>query len=93
MATESAINGTYGAQQASNLTSQLIGSHASNHTTNGINGATGTHAPNTPSGNAEGTGVSKDEVGWYFVEQYYTTMSRSPDKLHVSITYTEGQFS
>ncbi|KAI9041697.1 NTF2 and RRM domain protein [Aspergillus affinis] len=26
-------------------------------------------------------GISKDEVGWYFVEQYYTTMSRNPDKL------------
>ncbi|KAJ5416388.1 hypothetical protein N7491_011290 [Penicillium cf. griseofulvum] len=27
--------------------------------------------------------ISKDEVGWYFVEQYYTTMSRNPDKLHL----------
>ncbi|BDD59172.1 hypothetical protein MPDQ_001964 [Monascus purpureus] len=27
--------------------------------------------------------ISKDEVGWYFVEQYYTTMSRSPEKLHL----------
>lgn len=26
----------------------------------------------------------KDEVGWYFVEQYYTTLSRSPERLHVS---------
>ena len=25
--------------------------------------------------------ISKDEVGWFFVEQYYTTMSRNPDKL------------
>lgn len=28
-------------------------------------------------------GISKDEVGWYFVEQYYTNMSRSPEKLHL----------
>lgn len=28
--------------------------------------------------------LSKDEVGWYFVEQYYTTLSKSPEKLHVS---------
>ncbi|KAA8647564.1 hypothetical protein EYZ11_006999 [Aspergillus tanneri] len=28
-------------------------------------------------------GISKDEVGWYFVEQYYTTMSRNPDKLQL----------
>ncbi|KAK1965381.1 hypothetical protein LY78DRAFT_580563 [Colletotrichum sublineola] len=27
--------------------------------------------------------LSKDEVGWYFVEQYYTTLSKSPDKLHL----------
>ncbi|CDM35659.1 hypothetical protein DTO013E5_6461 [Penicillium roqueforti] len=27
--------------------------------------------------------ISKDEVGWYFVEQFYTTMSRNPDKLHL----------
>lgn len=25
----------------------------------------------------------KDEVGWYFVEQYYTTLSKNPEKLHV----------
>lgn len=27
--------------------------------------------------------ISKDEVGWFFVEQFYTTMSRSPEKLHL----------
>lgn len=27
--------------------------------------------------------VSKDEVGWYFVEQYYTTLSRNPEKLYL----------
>ena len=27
--------------------------------------------------------ISKDEVGWYFVEQYYTTLSRNPDKLYL----------
>lgn len=27
--------------------------------------------------------ISKDEVGWFFVEQFYTTMSRNPDKLHL----------
>ena len=29
--------------------------------------------------------LSKDEIGWYFVEQYYKTLSKSPEKLHVSI--------
>ncbi|KAF4511386.1 hypothetical protein G6O67_003190 [Ophiocordyceps sinensis] len=27
--------------------------------------------------------LSKDEVGWFFVEQYYTTLSKSPEKLHL----------
>lgn len=30
--------------------------------------------------------LSKDEVGWYFVEQYYTTLSKAPEKLHVRHT-------
>ena len=30
--------------------------------------------------------LPKDEVGWYFVEQYYTTLSKSPERLHVSIS-------
>ena len=34
-------------------------------------------------GNTSGNDLSKDEVGWYFVEQYYTTLSKSPEKLHV----------
>jgi hypothetical protein len=35
-------------------------------------------------GNATTSEIPKDEVGWYFVEQYYTTLSKSPDKLYVS---------
>ncbi|TKA69476.1 hypothetical protein B0A55_08948 [Friedmanniomyces simplex] len=27
--------------------------------------------------------IPKAEVSWYFAEQYYTTMSRSPEKLHL----------
>ena len=34
-------------------------------------------------GNAANSNLSKDEVGWYFVEQFYTTLSKSPEKLHV----------
>lgn len=33
--------------------------------------------------NAGSKDLPKDEVGWYFVEQYYTTLSKSPDKLHL----------
>lgn len=35
-------------------------------------------ASNQPSSN-----LGKDEVAWFFVEQYYTTLSKTPEKLHV----------
>ncbi|EPE31873.1 NTF2-like protein [Glarea lozoyensis ATCC 20868] len=40
-------------------------------------------APESNTGSASGNDLSKDEVGWYFVEQYYTTLSKSPEKLHL----------
>ncbi|KAK4031916.1 hypothetical protein C8A01DRAFT_20946 [Parachaetomium inaequale] len=40
-----------------------------------------TEAPANPEGATNN--LPKDEVGWYFVEQYYTTMSRSPERLHL----------
>lgn len=38
------------------------------------------HPANESSANAS---HSKDEVGWYFVKQYYTTLSKNISKLHV----------
>ncbi|KAF8853658.1 hypothetical protein BDZ45DRAFT_694114 [Acephala macrosclerotiorum] len=40
-------------------------------------------ASESTAGGASGNDLSKDEVGWYFVEQYYTTLSKSPEKLHL----------
>ncbi len=34
-------------------------------------------------GNGSQSDIPKAEVSWYFAEQYYTTMSRSPEKLHL----------
>ena len=34
---------------------------------------------------SSGNDVPKDEVGWYFVEQYYTTLNKTPERLHVSL--------
>lgn len=31
--------------------------------------------------------LTNDQVGWYFVEQYYTTLSKAPEKLHVSAAH------
>lgn len=39
--------------------------------------------PSNAPPNDQKNDISKDEVGWFFVEQYYTTMSRSPEKLHL----------
>ena len=44
-------------------------------------GPTGVAQQQTSGGS--NSNLSKDEVGWYFVEQYYTTLSKSPEKLHV----------
>lgn len=55
-------------------------------TTNGqsaYGAAPSTNAATSTSGTSD---IPKDEVGWYFVEQYYTTLSRSPEKLYVSNT-------
>ncbi|KAH9825604.1 Nuclear transport factor 2 (NTF2) domain [Teratosphaeria destructans] len=43
----------------------------------------GQHAPAAPAATAPQNEIPKDEVGWYFVEQYYTTLSRSPEKLYL----------
>ena len=93
MATESvnaSVNGSYGSQHAYGAVETSTPAHPldpAGNTTNGagsgqpLNTATASDAP----GAAESNGnVSKDEVGWYFVEQYYTTLSRNPEKLHVS---------
>ncbi|KAJ4293271.1 hypothetical protein N0V90_008553 [Kalmusia sp. IMI 367209] len=44
--------------------------------------ATSQQAPSQNSSTATSE-IPKDEVGWYFVEQYYTTLSRTPDKLYL----------
>lgn len=31
--------------------------------------------------------VDKDQVGWYFVERYYSILSEKSDQLHVSRSY------
>lgn len=85
MASESAtraLNGNHG-NHPSGAHDQ---SGSPNHTTaaeDGSNPSTGGH--NSASGaNDSNANVPKDEVGWYFVEQYYTTLSKSPEKIHVS---------
>lgn len=75
-ATELPVNGNY-AQQGYEASS-----YATSSANNAPSYAGSQQAAQTPSTAA--AEIPKDEVGWYFVEQYYTTLSRSPDRLYVS---------
>ena len=83
MATESAapINGTYGSHAY----------EANNYAAASANNNSSYAAPQQPPVSQPANGAStselpKDEVGWYFVEQYYTTLSKSPDRLYVRLS-------
>lgn len=72
MADSTVPNGVYAHQgyEANN--------YAANNTYNGAAQQTQTTQSSSTSD------IPKDEVGWYFVEQYYTTLSKTPEKLYVS---------
>ncbi|KAH8723941.1 hypothetical protein GQ44DRAFT_619180 [Phaeosphaeriaceae sp. PMI808] len=73
--TESAgpVNGGYAQQGYENN----YGAGASNFTPSQQTNAS------QPAQQAPPSEVPKDEVGWYFVEQYYTTLSKTPDRLYL----------
>jgi hypothetical protein len=74
MASESAINGTFVPQNSYGSIEQ------SGYTAPAYSSSN----PSAPSqSNNSAADIPKDEVGWYFVEQYYTTLSRSPEKVYV----------
>ena len=94
MASDSApksVNGNHSSQQQYGNAEQHLSSHGGANSVatgaySGENTSSTATANNTSSSTNEGNGgVPKDEVGWYFVEQYYTTLSKSPEKLHVSV--------
>ncbi|KAI9374525.1 hypothetical protein BJX61DRAFT_284359 [Aspergillus egyptiacus] len=78
--TQLPINGTYHAQPA--YADSYNHAHTAVNSASNFQPAQSSTPSNAPS-NDQKNGISKDEVGWYFVEQYYTNMSRSPDKLHL----------
>ncbi|KAL8831142.1 MAG: hypothetical protein Q9191_001036 [Dirinaria sp. TL-2023a] len=70
------------------LSEQQPQAQASNSMAGSTSSAEAATTPNTTNTNTsaanDGTSsVPKDEVGWYFVEQYYTTLSKNPEKLHL----------
>lgn len=68
------INGTYPHQYEANNYGAAAANSANTYTA----------APQQPASNSSSAEIPKDEVAWYFVEQYYTTLSKTPEKLYVS---------
>lgn len=87
MATEhQGTNGNYSSQTQSLYTNDTtaFAAQTPNGNTSGMDYSSSAGA--TSGGGDAGAPASevpKDEVGWYFVEQYYTTLSKNPEKLHV----------
>ncbi|KAL1983999.1 hypothetical protein VTN96DRAFT_9684 [Rasamsonia emersonii] len=77
--TQAPVNGNYPAQHAYPADSYA----AVNNTNNNYQPTQSSTPTNPPPANDSKHEIPKDEVGWYFVEQYYTTLSRSPEKLHL----------
>ncbi|KAL9075916.1 MAG: hypothetical protein Q9161_001310 [Pseudevernia consocians] len=86
------VNGNYGAQYPHSKAESFVpsqGLNASNgNTPVGVSGedVATTTAPTSsePTGAGEANKApSKDEVGWYFVESYYTTLSKNPETLYL----------
>lgn len=68
-------NGLYGTNQYTQP-AELAASapSAPNHT------STASHSTTTSTNPQK---ADPQEIGWYFVEQYYTTLSKSPEKIHL----------
>ena len=93
-ANNTTVNGNYGAQYPYGPADSFVPPQALNasngNTPAAISGEDGAVAATTANPSSEATGVgetnkapSKDEDGWYFVESYYTTLSKNPETLYV----------
>ncbi|KAL2048509.1 hypothetical protein N7G274_000421 [Stereocaulon virgatum] len=91
MATENRMNGYNGAHHPYAQAEPFQPSQGLNASTAVASvGVLGDESSVPAATTSEHTGVSegnkppsKDEVGWYFVEQYYTTLSKNPETLHL----------
>jgi hypothetical protein len=78
MATETApVNGLYGTSQYTQP-AELAASTPSMPAH-----ATSASQSTTTSGTTQQQKADPQEIGWYFVEQYYTTLSKTPEKIHL----------
>ena len=72
--TTSAVNGLYGNQYGQ--PAELAASTPSGP-------AHAASASQSTTASAAGQKADPQEIGWYFVEQYYTTLSKSPERIHL----------
>lgn len=79
--TQAPVNGTYAAPPSA-YPDIYLSQNAMNNAAPSYHAGPVSTPSNGPAPESK-TDISKDEVGWYFVEQYYTTMSRTPEKLHL----------
>ena len=92
------VNGNYGAQYPYGQNELFVpppSLNASNGNTPAVISGEDTAATTAPT-SSEPTGAgeankapSKDEVGWYFVESYYTTLSKNPETLYVRSNHSK----
>jgi hypothetical protein len=70
----SSVNGIYGGQYGQ--PAELAASIPSSTQASAVPQTAAEPAANT-------TVADPQQIGWYFVEQYYTTLSKNPDQLHL----------
>jgi hypothetical protein len=70
----SSVNGVYGGQYGQ--PAELAASIPSSTQVSAVSQTATEPAANT-------TVADPQQIGWYFVEQYYTTLSKNPDQLHL----------
>lgn len=81
MASDIGVNGNYAPHQGYGSLDQNNSGFASNASNSYPHAAQPTSATTSQATTSSAADIPKDEVGWYFVEQYYTTLSRTPEKL------------
>ena len=90
MAGDSNLNGNYGTPQPpgqSDTYNMMQTGNPSALAGNSSESASSMPASGAPANSAEEKTPSKEEIGWYFVEQYYKTLCNEPGKLHVRFSY------
>ena len=94
MAGDSNLNGNYVTQQPhgqSDNYNMMQTGNPSGLTGHVSESASSMPASGAPANDAEEKTPSKEEIGWFFVEQYYKTLCNEPGKLYVRLLILASQ--